>query len=197
VDRWMEVERLLRDFYGEVSARVTGEVLSEKANLLFEALAGRVGRANARAERVIVTMLGGWAPRFFQVWFLYPEPLEKPFDFAGLLGEERWSVKVVSGPDALNTAQKRAVSEAALRLENPIILTLQGEWFPKRFVEAETGARVAWLSAPESWRLATGERGAYTRFRDLVYKVAREYREEMVSRIIEAGRRPPQRRPVA
>ena len=196
MERWASVEKLVKGFYGEVARAVTERVLEEKANIFFDALAGRVGRANARAERVIVTMLGDWAPRFFEVWFLYPERLEKPFDFKGLLGGRVWSVKVVSGPDAFNSAQRRAVSEAALRLEKPVILTLQGGWFPRRVVEVETGAPVPWLSAPESWELVTGEKGAYRRFAGIVYRVAREHREVVVSRIIEASRaRSPRHQP--
>jgi hypothetical protein len=90
-------------------------------------------------------------------------------------------VKVVSGDKAFNSSVRARVAEASAAYSNPVILTLQGRYFrPVRVGKA------LWLSAPASWRFVTGDAEAYRRFAQIVFSVARRYRDR-VWRLILAG----------
>jgi hypothetical protein len=170
-DPWEEVERLVDQYYADVLARVS-RVRSGRSNLLYQALVGGASRLS-RLERVAVTILGRYAPRFFTPFFAVVRPLEPPFDFYGVLrGVEYWA-KVVSGEEAFNEPTARVVAGASERYPRPVILTLQGRFFEPRVV-----GRAVWHSAPASWRLVAGE-GAYRRFVDIVHRVASKYRDRV------------------
>ena len=170
-DAWMKVEELVDRFYSEVLSRV-GRTKNRKSNLLYQALIGDASKLS-RLERSLVTLLGDYSPRFFALFFESVSPLEPPFDFYGVLrGSEYW-VKAVSGVDAFNEPTAKAVAEASERYPKPVILTLQGKYFtPKRVGKA------VWYPASASWKIVAG-RGAYRRFRNVVYKVAFSYRNRV------------------
>jgi hypothetical protein len=170
-DPWEEVERLVDQFYSEVLSRA-GRASEGRSNLLYQALVGDASKLS-RLERLTVTILGRYAPRFFAVFFESVSPLEPPFDFYGVLrGSEYW-VKAVSGDEAFNNHTARAVADASERYPKPVILTLQGGYFEPRAV-----GRAVWYSAPASWRFVAGE-GAYRRFRDVVYETASACRSRL------------------
>jgi len=170
-DAWMKVEELVDRFYSEVLSRA-GRASEGRSNLLYQALIGDASKLS-RLERLTVTILGRYAPRFFALFFESVSPLEPPFDFYGVLrGSEYW-VKAVSGVDAFNEPTAKAVAEASERYPKPVILTLQGKYFtPKRVGKA------VWYPASASWKIVAG-RGAYRRFRNVVYKVAFSYRNRV------------------
>jgi len=169
---WREVVRAaVRRVYGDALRSLDGADLEEEENLFFRALVGKYGNAYARLERTLVTLAGNRAHEFFRPFFSDVRDLEKPFDFEGELRGRVYQVKVVVGPKAFNSSVRRTVEEASLRYGNPVILTLQGGYFvPERV------GRALWLSAPASWRMVTGEPGAYRAFRDLVFEEARNWR---------------------
>jgi hypothetical protein len=161
----------VHQYYADVLSRV-GRVRESRSNLLYQALVGGASRLS-RLERIAVTILGRYAPRFFTPFFTVIRPLEPPFDFYGVLrGSEYW-VKVVCGEGAFNDPTARVVAEASGRYPKPVILTLQG-----RFFEPRTVGRAVWYSAPASWKLVAGE-GAYRRFTEVVYRVASKYRDRV------------------
>jgi len=177
---WARVREVVRKCFERVDRALTEDALSEPPNILFLALAGRVGAVNARAERICDTILGSYAPDFFKPFFEHVQPLTKPFDFSGLLRGREYSVKVVSGERAFNSAVRRAVADASASYRSPVILTVQGGYF-----EAKRVGRAVWYSAPASWRMVAGE-GAYRRFRDIVFEEARRYRDSIISKIMAA-----------
>jgi len=127
------------------------------------------------------------APEFFRPFFQGAEDAPEPFDFRGTLRGRLYVVKVVTGPRAFNSTLRRRVEEASYDLPaavEPVVLTLQGPYF-----EPEEVGRAVWLSAPSSWKLVTGESGAYRAFRDVVFEEARRWRERAFSLVARvAGR---------
>jgi len=164
------IRELVDSIYRDAFRSLGEDDLAEEENLLFRAVAGRYGNAYARLERTLVTLTGNRAPLFFRVLFDDADDLAKPFDFEGLLRGREYQVKVVVGPRAFNSTLRRSVEEESARYENPLILTLQGGYFKPQEV-----GRARWLSAPASWRLVTGEPGAYRAFRDIVFEAARAW----------------------
>jgi len=145
-------------------------------NYFFLALMGRRVNAYARLERILVTVLGSGAPILFLPFFAHTRELPKPFDFEGLLRRNmrEYSVKVVLSDQAFNSTLQRRVAEAADAHANPVVLTVQGDYFPPRDL-----GRAKWLCAHDSWRLVTGERDAYRRVRDAIFRVCSRYRSRV------------------
>jgi hypothetical protein len=176
-DKWRVVEELVDEFYRRLVSELKSEGVSElrarRSNVFYEALVGRRVAQQSRLERVTVTLLGEHAPRFFRVFFEKTTTLPPPFDFYGVLdGREYW-VKVVSGSNALNSTERELVRRESEKYGNPVILTLQGEFFKPRII-----GKTTWYPAQLSWKLVAGE-GAYRAFIDTVYKVAGKYRDEV------------------
>lgn len=179
-EAWIRVREVIRTCFERVDRALTERALAEPPNILFLALAGRTGAINARAERICDTILGTFAPELFKPFFDDVRPLPKPFDFSGLLRGREYSVKVVSGEKAFNSSVRRTVAEASLNYVNPIILTVQGDYF-----EARTIGKAVWHSAPASWRMVAGPK-AYAKFKDIVFEEARPFREAIIAKIIAA-----------
>ena len=169
---WAQVEAVLGEYYSRLVELVCRGAISYRSNLLVEALAGGAMRFS-RLERVAVTLLGEYSPRVVAPFFSGTRPLEKPFDFEGFLGGRLYSVKVVSGEDAFNSTMRRAVEEASWRHENPVVLTLQGNYFKPRVL-----GKARWYSAPSTWKMLAGE-GGYGEFRAIVYKAAAAHRDAL------------------
>jgi len=178
------VEALVRGLYDAVFSNIGFDSLREEENLFVRALTGREGNVYARLERSLVTMLGSYAPRFFQVFFTNVSQLKPPFDFEGELRGKVYQVKVVTGDRAFNSTLRDRVSMESFKYPNPIILTLQGRNFQPQLI-----GKAPWYSAYESWNFVTGEPWAYRQFRDIVFEVAREYRSRIISLVSTAVKR--------
>jgi len=173
-DKWVEVGRLVDEFYSRLVSSLSKESLrSRRSNLFYTALVGGAYQLS-RLERSLVTMLGNYAPKFFTIFFEDVKELPPPFDFSGVIWGRKYWVKVVSGDEAFNKPTRDHVASESELYDNPIILTLQGEYF-----ESVEVGRAVWLSAPSSWKFVTGESGAYKKFRDIVYAVAMKYRNKV------------------
>ena len=145
-------------------------------NYFFLALVGRRVNRYAKLERILVTSLGSRSCEFFTPFFLHVEKVPKPFDFTGLLKRsmEAYTVKAVLSDQAFNSTMQNRVAEAANAHANPVVLTVQGDYFPPRDL-----GRAKWLCAHDSWRLVTGEREAYRRVRDAIFRVCSRYRSRV------------------
>jgi hypothetical protein len=175
-DRWSVVEELVDEFYRRLVSELKsseGELRARRSNVFYEALVGRRVAQQSRLERLAVTLLGEYAPRFFRVFFEKTVTLPPPFDFYGVLDDREYWVKVVSGSNALNSAERELVRRESEKYGNPVILTLQGEYFKPRII-----GKATWYPPQLSWKLVAGE-GAYRAFIDTVYKVAGKYRDEV------------------
>lgn len=171
---WAQVEEAVERYYSDLLSRLRrGRLEGRRPNVLFAALVGKGASRLSSLERTAVTLLGQYAPEFFKPFFADVEQLPAPFDFRGALRGREYHVLVVSGPDAFNRVTEDHVAEASLRYGNPVILTLQGPYFEPRRV-----GRAEWLPAPRSWELVAG-RGAYQRFRDIVFEKGRARRDEV------------------
>ena len=175
-DRWSVVEELVDEFYRRLVSELKsgeGELRARRSNVFYEALVGRRVAQQSRLERLAVTLLGEYAPRIFRVFFEKTATLPPPFDFYGVLDDREYWVKVVSGSNALNSAERELVRRESEKYGNPVILTLQGEYFKPRII-----GKATWYPPQLSWKLVAGD-GAYRTFIDTVYKVAGKYRDEV------------------
>lgn len=171
---WAQVEAAVERYYSDLLSRLRrGRLEGRRPNVFFAALVGKGASRLSSLERTGVTLLGQYAPEFFKPFFSDVKPLPAPFDFYGVLRGREYYVLVVSGPDAFNRVTEEYVAEASTRYERPVILTLQGPYFAPRQV-----GRAEWLPAAKSWEVVAG-RGAYQRFRDIVYEKGRACREEV------------------
>lgn len=171
-----EVRAALAAILSRVVGQLEGEPssLQPVENLFVLALAGRRANAYARLERLIVTMVGREAARLVAPFFTCIEPVEKPFDFRGVLRGREYTVKVVLSDQVFNSTLQRRVAEASPAHANPVVLTIQGDYFkPRRLGAAK------WYSAHATWVLLTGERGAYAKFRSILFEVAEPYRRRV------------------
>jgi len=179
-----KIEGLVRQVFENALSNIGFESLRKEENLFTRALMGREGNVYARLERTLVTILGSYAPRFFEAFFTAVNRLTPPFDFEGELRGKVYQVKVVTGPRAFNSTLRDRVGVESLKYPNPIILTLQGEYFERQMID-----RAVWMCSYDSWEFVTGEPYAYSTFRDIVYDVAREYRERLRGLVATAVRR--------
>jgi hypothetical protein len=184
---WVRVRLVVRECYKRIDESLTELTLAEPPNIIFLALAGWAGAVNARAERICDTILGDYAPDFFKPFFTAVRPAPDPFDFTGLLRGEEYTVKVVSGKRAFNSKTRKAVEEASLEARRPVVLTVQGDFFPTRKL-----GEAAWYSAPASWKMVAGN-GAYRVFRDIVFGEAQQFRDSIIAKILAARERARQR----
>jgi hypothetical protein len=174
-DKWRIVEELVDEFYRRLLSelRSNSDISTRRSNVLYEALVGGRAARQSRLERIVVTLLGEYAPRFFRVFFEKTVALPPPFDFYGVLGDREYWVKVVSSSNALNSAERELVRRESEKHRNPVVLTLQGEYFKPRVV-----GRATWYPPQLSWKIVAGE-GAYRVFVGTVYRVASKYRDEV------------------
>jgi len=84
------------------------------------------------------------------------------------------TVKAVLSDQAFNSTMESRLAELANALANPVVLGVQGVYFPPRDL-----GRAKWLCAHDSWRLVTGERDAYRRVRDAIFRVCSRYRSRV------------------
>ncbi|MEM4904091.1 MAG: hypothetical protein QXL28_03885 [Desulfurococcaceae archaeon] len=172
------VEATINKLVGDVVERIerNAETLKAVENYFFLALVGRRVNRYARLERILVTSLGSRSHELFLPFFLHVEKVRKPFDFTGLLKRnmERYTVKAVLSDQAFNSTMQNRVAEAAGMHTNPIVLTIQGDYFPPRDL-----GQAKWLCAFDSWRLVTGERDAYRKVRDAIFRVCSRYRSRI------------------
>lgn len=181
------VERQLASIFDDVLAYIEANktALRGVENYFFLALVGSRVNRYAKLERLIVTRVGNLAPLLFKQFFLHTREVEKPFDFQGILRRNmrEYTVKVVLSDQAFNSTTLRRVEEASRAYVNPIILTVQGERFDPRDVGA-----AKWLCAHDSWAFVTGELDAYRKVRDMIFQVAKPYRERIFRLIDELDR---------
>jgi hypothetical protein len=174
-ERWVLVEKTVEVFYQDVLKRLRARsTLERKTNIFLHAIAGRASNIS-KLERTIVTMLGDYAPRIFRIFFDDTKDLDPPFDFHGWLRDRELWVKVVSSGEAFNKVVREYVEHESYKYREPVILTLQGDYFDPVRV-----GRAIWYSPQTSWYIVAGE-GSYKRFRDIVYKTASKYRDEIWS----------------
>lgn len=176
-DKWKRVEMALDEFYRHVlNILVSSRIEQKDSNIFYQAVVGKKVAFYSRIERVIVTELGDYAPRFFRPFFDNVSELKPPFDFMGYINGKLYYVKVVAGDRAFNSSVKRTVEDASRELRgssgNIVILTVQG----KKFDPVKVGF-ATWFDAETSWRIVAGP-NSYGVFRDLVYDVANRYREK-------------------
>ncbi|MEM1522541.1 MAG: hypothetical protein QXU69_05915 [Thermofilaceae archaeon] len=178
------VESVIDKLMGDAVLQIerNAGMLKSVENYFFLALVGSKVNRYAKLERILVTMLGSRGTQFFLPFFLQVRKLPKPFDFEGLLKRnmKEYAVKVVLSDQAFNSTMQKRVAEAAGAYVNPIILTVQGDYFQPR----DLGA-ARWLCAHDSWAFVTGERDAYQKVKDLIFAVGRRYRQRVFN-IIEA-----------
>jgi hypothetical protein len=176
-DRWELLRKTIQCFYDHFFSSVTVDALDEKASNIF--LKYLIG--NDRVTRLgllLVTRLGDSkeqcnAPAMLRIFFDKTRDLQPPFDFEGFLYGKIYQVKVVAGDNTFNASSRRDTIEASRSYSNPIILTLQGRYFkPKQLTD-----KLVWLSAPSTWKLIAGQ-GGYSRFQDILYQVAKSYRDK-------------------
>ena len=177
-DKWKRVEVVLDEFYRHVLNILVSSRLEQKdSNIFYQAIVGKKTAFYSRIERVIVTELGDYAPRFFRPFFDNVSELKPPFDFMGYLNGKLYNVKVVAGDKAFNSSVKRTVEDASRELRgssgNIVILTVQG----KKFDPVKVGF-ATWFDAETSWRIVAGP-NSYNMFRNMVYDVANRYREKI------------------
>ena len=175
-DKWELLRKTIQCFYEGFFNDLSVEDLDEKpSNIFLKYLVG-----NERVSRLgllLVTRLGDSrekcnAPAMIRIFFENTRDLQPPFDFEGLLHGKMYQVKVVAGDNTFNASSRRDTIEASRSYSNPIILTLQGRYFkPKQLTD-----RLVWLSAPSTWKLIAGQ-GGYSRFQDILYQVAKSYRD--------------------
>ena len=174
-DKWVLVEKIVESFYKDIVKRLKARsTLERKTNIFLHAVVGRASNIS-KLERTIVTVLGDYAPMIFRVFFEDTKNLDPPFDFHGWLRDRELWVKVVSSDEAFNKAVRELVEHESYKYREPVILTLQGDYFDTRKI-----GRAVWYSPQTSWYIVAGE-GSYKRFRDIVYNVASRYRDEIWS----------------
>jgi len=182
---WSKTREELREIFRNILPSI-GEIFTKiKTEPIVHALAGEIGHAFARVERMVVTRMGVNSWRIIRHWFPSYEKLDKPWDMRVDCRGRTYTVKIVLSPRTLNSTLRQRVERESTRMTNPIILTLTGLFNGQR--EQQLG-NARWLDAGATWYWLSGERGAYRKFLAILYDEAYPLRRELLSRIYDTYR---------
>jgi len=179
IDQWDIVRRRVREFFSRAVAELESYSrqgrIGAPVNLFFYSLGGRKPAVLSRFERIVVTILGEYCPYFiepFTVQYLRADP---PWSaYLKLRGGWEGYVRVVPAHNSINSVLKKEIVRAYNKNKRPArIYTIQGDDFDAR----EVAPGLLWYGPTDTWRQVTGDPAGYSRFKDIVFEVGREYRD--------------------
>ncbi|MEM1562876.1 MAG: hypothetical protein QXV75_07835 [Candidatus Bathyarchaeia archaeon] len=173
------MRRRVREFFSRVVAEL--EIYSSQGrigapvNLFFYSIGGRKPAVLSRFERIVVTILGDYCPSFIEPFTAQYVRADPPWSaYVRLRSGWEGYVRVVPAHNSINSVLKKEIVRKYTQTKRPArVYTIQGEDFDAR----EIASGLAWFGPTDTWRHVTGDPAGYSKFKDIVFEVGRDYRD--------------------